>query len=102
MKFVLTLFAVSAINVCFAQQKPDTTNPGNAPKKSNAVSPVSEKKADSSNTTPSKEKEGISNKIAVSDQGVPAKKSGAKKPVDKDKAIVPQKTDTQKKSNSPK
>ena len=91
MKLVLTLFAISAINVCFAQQKPETAKPGNAPNKSNAVAPVSENKADSSNTTPSKGKAGISNKIAVSDQGQPANKSGAKKPADKDKVIAPKK-----------
>ena len=94
LKYTVTMFAVIAFNVCLAQQKPGTTNPA----KSNAVAPASEKKADTTIAPPSKEKTGMSNKIAVSDQALP----GEKKPKSKDKVVATPKNDDQKKGISPK
>lgn len=100
-KITLTLLAITAFNFCFAQQKEEKNKSGNEPKTTNAIAPASDNSSDTSKVAPSKKKKtGKTNKIAVSDQGAPAKKSDAKKPADKDKAIDPKKSENQKKGIS--
>lgn len=99
-KSAITLLAITAFSFCFAQQKEEKNKPANEPKKTNAIAPASDNSTDTSKVSPSKKKTGKSNKIAVSDQGTPAKKSDGKKPSDKDKAIEPKKTENQKKGIS--
>lgn len=99
-KFTLTLFAVSVFSFCFAQQKEEKNKPVTEPSKTNTIAPASDNSSDTSKISPSKKKKGKTNKIAVSDQGTPAKKSDAKKTADKDNAVEPKKSENQKKGIS--
>jgi len=88
-KLSLVLVFILAATYCFSQTQSDPkktdktkTTTTTSKKNNKVVSPSSKGKI----TT------GTSNKIAVSDHGLPADKSGTKKTTDKDKAVVPKKT----------
>lgn len=85
-KFSLILSLVFVSSFCFSQEQQD-------PKKTESTKTSTTVEKNKKTTSPSSKTKvkGISNKIAVSDHGIPAEKSNTKKVTDKDKAVVPKK-----------
>lgn len=81
------------VTLCFSQEKLDTNKSVGKTEMNSNVTNSKEVKSKKSKSPSSKGKQtGVSNKIAVSDHGLPAEKSSTKKSTDKDKAVVPKKT----------
>lgn len=90
-RLCLVFSFILATTVCFSQEKTNTTT---SIKQTDVKVNVSSSKKDKKKKTKSptsKNNTGISNKIAVSDHGLPADKSSTKKNTEKDKAVVPKK-----------
>jgi hypothetical protein len=87
LKLTLVSVFIFAASYCFSQEQKD-------PKKTelSKSSTTVEKSKKSASPSSRVKAKGISNKIAVSDHGIPAEKSNTKKAVDKDKAVVPKKS----------
>jgi hypothetical protein len=89
-RFCLVFSFILATTVCFSQEKTNTTTSIKQTDEKVNVSTSKKDKKKKAKTPSSKEKNvGISNKIAVSDHGLPADKSGTKKSTDK--AVLPKK-----------
>ena len=91
-KLSLFLALIIATTNCFSQEKHDTIKPLTKINIKAEASPKIEKKNKKTQSPSSKGKNSeTSNKIAISDHGLPAEKTSTKRSIDKDKAVVPKK-----------
>jgi hypothetical protein len=93
MKFCLVFTFVLAANFCFSQEKQDSNKAVKKTEMNNTKvnSSIDVKDSKTKPHSSKGKKTGITNKIAISDHGLPNEKPNTKKSTDKDKAVAPKK-----------